>query len=321
MKKSLTLLLTTCVVFLFCCTNATDEEKKEVVLKEPASVEELGELLFFDPLFSKDSSISCASCHKPAFAFADNIPFSFGVDSTPGTRNTPSAMNLADRGFFFHDGRAESLEEQAKGPVENPMEMNMPFSLAIDRLKKHKQYASFFKKHFGQLPNLENVTKAIADYERSLQTADTPFDDYMSKYDTTLFSEAAKRGRKIFNVKGKCFDCHFGPDFTGDQFRNIGLFNGKELNDSGRYVVTKKASDIGKFKTPGLRNAKVTAPYMHNGMFKTLKEVIDYYDQPDKFVSNSINRDTLLSKPLNLTAQEKADLEAFLISLTDRQFK
>jgi cytochrome c peroxidase len=306
---------------LYCCSSSSVEEKKEVVLKEPASVEELGELLFFDPVFSKDSSVSCASCHKPEHAFADNVPFSFGVDSTPGTRNTPSAMNLAARNFFFHDGRAETLEEQAKGPVENPVEMNVPFSVVVDRLKQHKQYAVFFKKLFGRSPDIECVTKAIASYERSLETADTPFDDYIGKVDTMQFSESAKRGRKIFNTKGKCFDCHFGPDFTGDQFRNIGLFNGKELNDSGRYVISKQAADIGRFKTPGLRNVQVTAPYMHNGMFKTLKEVIDYYDQPDQFVSNSFNRDSLLSKPLNLTAQEKLDLEAFLISLTDRQFK
>lgn len=321
MKKTVFSLAIATIFIIAACSETTEEKKAAVILKEPASIEELGELLFFDPIFSADSSISCASCHKPEFAFADNVAFSFGVDSAIGTRNTPSAMNLADAGFFFHDGRAESLEEQAKGPVENPVEMNLPLSEAIVRLKRHAQYKTFFLKQFGQLPNAENVLKAIADYERSLETADTPFDDYMSKYDTTAFSESAKRGRKIFNVKGKCFDCHFGPDFNGGQFRNIGLFNGKELNDSGRYVVTKDPKDIGKFKTPGLRNVKVTAPYMHNGMFKTLKEVIEYYDNPDKFISNSINRDTLLSKPLNLTPEEKNDLENFLLSLTDRRFK
>lgn len=142
----------------------------------------------------------------------------------------------------------------------------------------------------------------------------------MTEKDTTQFSAAAKRGRVIFNEKGKCFDCHFGPDFTGDQFRNIGLFNGKELNDSGRFMVTRKPTDLGEFKTPGLRNVSITGPYMHNGMHKTLKEVIDYYNEPDKFVSNSINRDSLLKKPLHLSVNEKLDLEAFLNSLTDKQF-
>ena len=142
----------------------------------------------------------------------------------------------------------------------------------------------------------------------------------MSGTDTSLFTASAKRGREIFNTKGKCFDCHFGPDFTTDLFRNIGLFNGKDLNDSGRYVVTRDPKDIGRFKTPGLRNIAVTAPYMHNGMHKTLREVIDYYNEPDKFISNSVNRDTLLAKPLGLTEQEKQDLEAFLNSLTDARF-
>jgi cytochrome c peroxidase len=304
------------LIFSFCSI-----EKKEIVkLKEPDSVEELGELLFFDPILSTDSTISCASCHKPQFAFADNVPFSFGVDSLKGNRNTPSAMNLAERFFFFHDGRAESLEEQAKGPIENPIEMNLPLTVAIERLKRHQQYNDFFIKLFKRRATKEDLTFALAEYERGLETADTPFDDYMAGIDTLSFSESAKRGRMIFNQKAKCFDCHFGPDFTADQFRNIGLFNGKNLNDSGRYLITKKTEDIGKFKTPGLRNATVTSPYMHNGMFKTLRDVIDYYDNPNKFISNAVNRDTLLSKPLNLSEQEKKDLENFLIALTDRRF-
>ncbi len=120
--------------------------------------------------------------------------------------------------------------------------------------------------------------------------------------------------------KGKCFECHFGPDFTFDEFRNIGLFNGEDLNDAGRFIHTNDSTDIGKFKVPGLRNVALTAPYMHNGMFTTLEEVVEYYDDPSKFVSNSMNIDTLLIEPLNLTTQEKSDLVQFLNSLTDRQF-
>ena len=306
------------ILFLFSFCSL--ENKETVKLKVPHSASELGELLFFDPILSADSSISCASCHKPEFAFADNVPLSFGVDSLKGNRNTPSAMNLGERFFFFHDGRAESLEEQAKGPIENPIEMNLPLTVAIERLKRHQQYNDFFIRLFKRRATKEDLTFVLAEYERGLETADTPFDDYMSEIDTLSFSESAKRGRLIFNHKAKCFDCHFGPDFTADQFRNIGLFNGDNLNDSGRYLITKKTEDIGKFKTPGLRNVLVTAPYMHNGMFKTLKEVIDYYDIPNKFVSNAINRDPLLSKPLNLSQQEKKDLETFLIALTDRRF-
>lgn len=302
------------VFFLFSCKNETP------LLKEPHTSAQLGELLFFDPILSSDSTISCASCHKPEFAFADNSPVSIGVGGKKGDRNTPSAMNLSARVFQFWDGRAETLEEQALGPIENPVEMNLPLSEVVKRLYRHKQYTNFFMKIYGKQPNRDNIALAIADYERTLETSNTVFDDYMKGRDTTQFSTSAKRGQNLFNNKAKCFDCHFGPDFTGDQFRNIGIFNGKDLNDSGRFIVTRKPSDIGKFKTPGLRNVAVTAPYMHNGMHKTLREVIDYYDMPDKFISNSVNRDTLLSKPLNLTEQEKKDLENFLLTLTDRRF-
>lgn len=294
--------------------------RRERFLKEPATEAELGELLFSDSILSRDNQVSCASCHKPEFAFADNVPLSFGVDSTPGLRNTPSAMNQSSRAFFFHDGRAESLEEQAKGPMENPIEMDMQLVRIADKLSQHRQYSRFFQKIYGRQPTPDNIVKALAAFERTLETSHTPFDDYMSDKDTTRLSAAAKRGQKIFNVKGKCFDCHFGPDFTGDQFRNIGLFNGRELNDSGRYAITRKPGDLGRFKTPGLRNVSVTAPYMHNGMFATLRQVIDYYNDPGKVVGDAQNRDTLLSKPLNLSEQEKSDLEAFLRSLTDDRF-
>lgn len=299
------------------CTNDTSSEKK---LKEPNTITELGELLFHDSLLSRGEQVSCASCHKPEYAFADNTPVSFGVDSLTGDRNTPSAMNQGGRVFQFWDGRAETLEEQALGPIENPVEMDIPVSVVVRKLNAHKQYSRFFIKLFGKPADKQNLSQAIAEFERTLETNNTAFDKYMNETDTTLFTAAAKRGQVIFNEKGKCFDCHFGPDFTGDQFRNIGLFNGKQLNDSGRYKVTHKPEDIGKFKTPGLRNIAMTAPYMHNGMHKTLMEVIDYYNEPDKFVPNSINRDSLLNKPLGLTSQEKKDLETFLLSLTDERF-
>lgn len=292
----------------------------EPTLKTPYNEATLGELLYFDPILSSDSSVSCASCHKPEFAFADNTPVSKGVGGKMGDRNAPSTMNQSARNFQFWDGRMETLEEQALGPIENPVEMNLPVSELITRLYKHKQYMEFFNKIYGEKPSRKNIAMAIAAYERTLETNDTPFDDYMKNDDTTGFGKSEQRGQDIFNNKGKCFDCHFGPDFTNDQFRNLGLFNGKDLNDSGRYKVTRKLSDLGKFKTPGLRNIAMTAPYMHNGMHKTLREVIDYYDEPDKFVKNGINRDTLLNKPLGLTEGEKKDLENFLLSLTDRRF-
>lgn len=286
-----------------------------------ATEAQLGEALFFDPILSRDSSVSCASCHKREFAFADNVAFSIGIGGQKTGRNTPSAMNQSDRNFYFWDGRSETLEHQALGPVENSGEMDFPATILVRRLLKSKKYHDAFMNVYGRAPNKELIASALAAYERTLETSKSPFDKFMKGDDTTLFSASAKRGLDIFNNKGKCFDCHFGPDFTGnDDFRNIGLYDGKTLTDKGRFVVSGKASDLGKFKTPGLRNVAQTAPYMHNGMFKTLREVIDYYNEPNKFVPNSINRDTLLNKPLGLTETEKKDLENFLLSLSDERF-
>ena len=282
---------------------------------------ELGEALFKDPILSRDSSLSCASCHKPDFAFADTSALSKGHKGQRGLRNTPSAMNITDHNFYFWDGRAATLEEQALGPIENPAEMNLPLSLAIRRLKRHALYAKSFYAIYGVAPSALNLSQALADYQRSLETSDTPFDRYMQNQDSSEFSLSARRGLQIFNTKGKCFDCHFGSDFTGnDQFKNIGLYDGKSWNDKGRFEITHNPKDLGAFKTPGLRNIALTAPYMHNGAFKTLIDVIEYYNTPDKFVSASIGRDALLQQPLGLSAQEKSDLLAFLISLTDRRF-
>ncbi|MBL7883678.1 MAG: cytochrome-c peroxidase [Bacteroidia bacterium] len=316
MKKSILLILVALIAFIYACNNQSTES---TVQHEPATKEELGAMLFNDKILSQGNQVSCASCHIPAYAFSDTVALSKGVDGKLGSRNTPTAMNMSARNFFFHDGRAETLEEQAVGPIENPVEMNLPLTEAVKKLNADKNYLSYFKKLYNEKPTKENIADALATFERTLETSNTPFDRFM-KDDESAISESAKRGQKIFNVKGKCFDCHFGPDFTTDLFRNIGLYNGKELNDVGRYAVTKNSADIGKFKTPGLRNIAVTGPYMHNGMFKTLTEVIDYYNEPQKFVKGSINIDTLMLTPLNLNQQEKEDLLAFLKTLTDDRF-
>jgi len=290
---------------------------EELILSEI----ELGKKLFFDSILSRDYSTSCASCHKPEFAFADNVPTSIGIFKQAGSRNTPSAMNQTDRNFYFWDGRAETLEQQALGPIENPKEMDLPLSIAIRRLKESETYRHAFYSIYGKAPSRELLASAIAAFERTLETDNSAFDKYMQETDTTLFTASAKRGLELFNTKAKCFDCHFGVDFTGsDQFKNIGIYNGKDLNDVGRYAITGNKKDLGAFKIPGLRNIAQTAPYMHNGMHKTLREVIDYYDEPDKFIANSINRDTLLSQPLGLSEAEKKDLENFLLSLSDERF-
>ena len=288
---------------MIACTNTTSE-------KFIATEAQLGEALYFDPILSRDSSVSCASCHKPEFAFADNKPVSVGIYHTKGTRNTPTSMNQSTRNAYFWDGRAETLEDQALGPIENPAEMDLPVSVAIRRLLRSEKYKNAFVTVYGKLPDNELLSQALSGFEKTLETNNTAFDKYMNESDTTLFTESAKRGLSLFNGKAKCFDCHFGVDFSGnDEFKNIGLYNGKELNDKGRFLISGKAKDLGAFKTPGLRNIAQTAPYMHNGMFKTLREVIDHYDTPDKFVKGAINRDTTTNRPLHLTEKEKTDLE------------
>ena len=280
----------------------------------------LGEKLFHDPILSSDYSISCASCHKPQFAFADTAAFSVGVGGKLGTRNTPSAMNMAMREHFFWDGRAASLEAQASGPISNPVEMNLPFKQAVLRVRHHDAYRKLFWQVYRRLPDSLHIVKALAAFERSLETFNTPNDRWLNDLPNGL-NEEQLRGRELFmGNRTRCFDCHFTPDFTADEFRNIGLFNGTSLNDSGRYLITRNQNDIGKFKVPGLRNVAITAPYMHNGQFKTLREVIDYYNEPDAVIPNAINRDTILPKKMQLTESEKNALEAFLMALTDEQF-
>jgi cytochrome c peroxidase len=286
----------------------------------PATKEQLGEMLFFDPILSADRTLSCASCHQPAHGFADTLAFSLGVGGRKGRRNAQSCLNLAERPHFFYDGRAATLEAQVKFPIEDHNEMALPADSAVGRLNNSKKYLAHFMRLYGEKPTLNNIEHAIASFERTLETSNSPFDKYMDG-DSTAISASAARGRLLFmSPKAKCFDCHFSPDFTGDEFRNIGLFDGLHLNDSGRYEVTHLAADIGKFKVPGLRNVAVTAPYMHNGMFKTLKEVITYYNDPYAVVPHPKNMDTLLLQPLHLNTQEQTDLENFLISLTDKRF-
>ncbi|MBL7812802.1 MAG: c-type cytochrome [Bacteroidetes bacterium] len=282
--------------------------------KGPVNETELGKMLFFDPVLSQNGTVSCASCHKPEFAFADTVAFSKGFDGRPTARNTPSAMNVSSRGLLFWDGRSPSLEHQALQPVINPVEMGMSLEQAVKRLRKSGYYRKAFHKIYHSAPTAALVGKAIAAYERTLETGDAPMDRFLAG-DINAVNAEAIRGREIFLQKGHCFDCHFGPDYTADEMRNIGIFDGKKYTDSGRWQVTRKPEDIGKFKVPGLRNIALTAPYMHNGMFRTLEEVVEYYDDPRKFIPEQLYTDTLI-KPLQLSTREKADLVMFLKSLT-----
>lgn len=313
MKKFWTVatIITGFIVIISFSLNTTD--------KKLSAKATLGKKLFNEKLLSKDSSISCASCHKPAFAFADTAAFSTGIYGKLTSRNTPSVLNMKNRPYYFWDGRAVSLEEQALMPVENPDEMGLPVKEAIARLNKSAEYKKLFKAIFHQPVNAKNLAAALSAYENTLETVDSKFDDWSNNLSS--LSDEEERGRQLFiGNKAKCFDCHSMEDFTDDDFKNIGLYNGKETKDAGRFNITKDSADLGKFKTPGLRNIAVTGPYMHDGRFKTLEQVVAYYNTPFMFVDDPVNIDASLKQPLRLTQEEKKELLAFLKTLTDKGY-
>jgi len=313
MKKTSSFFLTA-VLVIVAGSAFLEEENADIQTKAG-----LGKKLFSEKILSKDSSISCASCHKPQFAFADTVAFSIGIKGKLTKRNTPSVLNMKNRPYYFWDGRASTLEDQSLMPIQNPDEMGLPIDEAVKRMNRSREYIQLFQKIFGQKPDAKNLAAAFAAYEKTLETVDSKFDDWSNSIKNLSASE--ERGRELFvGDKAKCFDCHRMEDFTNDDFKNIGLYNEKDLNDAGLFNITNKEADKGKFKTPGLRNVAVTAPYMHNGMFKTLEEVVEYYNNPQKFVANSINMDNSLKQPLGLTDKEKKDIVAFLKTLTDKIF-
>ncbi len=281
--------------------------------------EELGKKLFFEKKLSQDNKISCGSCHIPSFAFADTVPLSRGVGGRFGKRNTPSAMNMASRELFFFDGRANTLEEQAVFPIEDHNEMAILMDDAVVKIASDKTYQNLFKKLYNSEVKREHILNAISEFERSLESS-SPFDEYMQG-NSNAISASARRGHSLFTKKeNRCFECHFTPDFTGDEFRNVGLFDNQKYKDSGRYLITKNINDLGKFKVPGLRNVAITMPYMHDGSMKTLREVIEHYSDIHNKVPRPINADSLLLAPIKLTVQDITDIENFLISLTDKRF-
>lgn len=292
-----------------------------VSYRPPATITRaaLGKKLFFEPMLSADSSVSCSSCHRPAFAFADTVAFSAGIGGKLTRRNVPSVLNMKNRPYFFWDGRAHSLEEQALMPIQNPDEMGLPIAAAVQRLNQHPQYARLFQQCFHEPATAKNLGLALAAFEATLETVDSKFDDWSNNVGKLTASE--ERGRQLFvGSKARCFECHSEEDFTDDSFKSIGLFNADELNDSGQYLITRRKADIAQFKVPGLRNVALTAPYMHNGMFRTLEEVIDYYVNPYRFVKNPQYMDPRIKRGLPLNDQDKKDLVAFLKTLSDRKY-
>jgi cytochrome c peroxidase len=284
----------------------------------PMTVEKvrLGRLLFFEKRLSFDQSLSCAGCHVPEKGFADPVPFSMGVGGKKGRRHTPTVVNRIFSGAQFWDGRAASLEEQALGPMLNPVEMAMPsMALAIERLKADPAYADSFKAAFPPdgLVTAENVAKAIASFERTILSGNSPFDRFIAG-DSNAMSPAAKRGWEIFNDenRGDCVTCHVSSSFTDENYNNLGIGMARPHPDLGRYEVTRLEGHQGAFKTPTLREVARTAPYLHDGSEPTLEGVIDLYAKgghPNRWLSPKMRR-------LRLTTHDKSDLVEFLKALS-----
>lgn len=278
--------------------------------RQTAAKVELGRRLFFETLLSYDRTVSCATCHDPARGFADGRPLGVGFAGKALGRNSPTVLNAAFNKLQFWDGRASSLEEQATGPIMAAAEMHMSSEAeVVRRLSAEPHYRSAFQEVFGGSPSLQAVARAIAAFERTLVTRDCAFDRYAEGNKGAL-TDPQKRGLLLFIGKAGCTQCHLGRNFTDDKFYRIGL---PSLGgDEGRFAVTRLAGDRGAFKTPSLRNVALTAPYMHDGSIATLDEVVDLYDRGGDVPADRSDR----ILPLELTAPEKADLVAFLRSLT-----
>jgi len=309
---------------------------------------ELGRQLFFDPRLSADGTVACASCHDPKLAFTDGKAVAEGIGGRRGTRNSPTILNALFSGGQFWDGRADSLEDQARLPLTNPLEMgNQSHDEVVSRIVHIPEYREQFQAVFGGPATISRLAQAIAAYERTLVSGDSPFDRFFAG-DQGAISEEAKRGFALFRGKARCSRCHTFSDqvpfFTDFAYHNTGvaanhpafkalarrafdlaqrphtereidalghLEGGDEL---GRLLVSYQQFDIGSFRTPSLRNVALTAPYFHNGSARTLAEVVQFYNAGGK---DNLNREWDLS-PLDLTSNEQRELIAFLESLTGK---
>jgi cytochrome c peroxidase len=285
----------------------------------------LGRELFFEKDLSGSRQWACASCHVPELGWSDGQTLSFGHDRQRVKRNSPTIMNAAHKPALFHDGRAATLEEQVIGPILAADEMKGDPEEIVKRLKNNPEYPSKFEQVFGaDAITMENVAKAIACFERSIVGGRSRFDQFL-KGKSEALSDEALRGLHLFRTKAGCINCHNGPNFSDGKFHDVGLsYYGRRLQDLGRYEISKDPKDVGAFLTPTLRNIERTAPYMHNGLFE-LDGVINLYNagmptlrrKPHQMDDPLFPTKSHLLKPLNLTAEERADLKAFMLSLTE----
>ena len=314
----------------------------------------LGEKLFFDSRLSGDGTVACATCHDPARAFTDGRPVSVGIHGGVGQRNAPTVLNALYNKTQFWDGRVNTLEQQAALPITNPFEMgSASIGDAVSKIAEEKDYQTQFMQAFGRGVNEQDMLRAISAYERTLFSFDSPFDHFIAG-DANAIDDSAKRGWELFNSKARCNLCHALSDkqrdvtvFTDNDFHNIGigilrhrvgplaqqaeheLAQGNlpdvdkaaitsDLSVLGRFLLTKKQSDIAAFKTPDLRNVLVTGPYFHDGSMQTLWDALDHYNKGDGISDPWLDEDM---QPLALTESEIDDLVALLVSLTSPQYK
>jgi cytochrome c peroxidase len=310
---------------------------------------ELGRQLYFDKRLSSDNTVSCADCHHPDEGYGRHTRFGVGVDKQEGGRNSPVSYNRILSGAQFWDGRAASLEEQAVGPIANPIEMANTHEAAVETVKGIEAYSLQFDKVFADGVTIGNIGKAIASFERAIVTGPSAFDYYepLRQMETQLaddledlevlkedepdlyedymavrkaseahpISESAKRGRALFfSQRVNCTACHVGANLTDEKYHNLGVGMDKDPPDLGRYEVTKDDKDRGAFKTPTIRNVALSGPYMHDGSQETLDEVVEWYNKgghPNDYLSKDV-------KKLDLTAQEKKDLVSFMEACTGK---
>jgi cytochrome c peroxidase len=270
----------------------------------------LGRQLFFDPRLSADHTISCATCHDPAMAWANHNAVDVGIGGRTGTRNSGTILDSAYMDFQFWDGRATTLEQQALAPIHNPVEMGETLENVVSKLSGVEGYRAQFAEVFGTAVTAHAIAKAIAAFERTVLSGASPFDRY-SGGDRSALHEEAIRGLRLFNGKARCRTCHKGPMLSDQTFHNIGVGMDRPSPDIGREAVTKDPKDRGRFKTPSLRNVALTWPYMHDGSVKTLADVVEFYDK------GGVPNPTLdvFVTTLELTDAEKRDLVAFMESL------
>ncbi|SDJ40581.1 cytochrome-c peroxidase [Chryseobacterium jejuense] len=300
----------------------TEQDKPNVIL---------GKMLFFDPKLSQSNQISCSSCHDPEMGWSDRRHVALGNNHLQGNRNTISLYNIAERNLFFWDGRAKTLEEQAAGPLGAHHEMAMDVKTLPAKIQALKGYKPLFKNAYGdEKVTYDRIVKAIADFQKTIKSQPSRFDKFLEgKYNA--LSDEEIYGMHVFRTKARCMNCHSGQYLTDESFHNIGLtYYKRKYEDLGLYTITQKAEDVGKFKTPQLRDLMLTQPWMHNGLFGDLEGVVNMYNSGMHMIDPSAEtklKDPLypvtdpLLKPLKLTKEEKQALISFLEALSGTKYK